>query len=80
MRRFKYNSGAIRRYRSISLHHGRFYFHEGALFELPAQGSDDARTRYENFLRFRIGDQIQVTLAVADLDIFESVPLFGQAQ
>ncbi len=31
-------------------------------------------------MRFRVGDQIQIALAVADLDVFEPVPLLGQGQ
>src|ERR1700722_2425613 len=62
------------------LHHARFHFDEVPLFELPPQGCNDARTRHEHFLRFRVGDQIQIALAVADLDVFEAVPLFRQSQ
>ena len=62
------------------LHHGRFHFDKPVRFELPPQRRDDLRPRQENLLRFRIGDQVQIALAVADLHVFESMPLFRHVE
>src|ERR1700730_4240260 len=62
------------------LHHGSLHFHEAASFNLPPQRRNNPRARHENLLRFRVRDQIQIALPVADLDVFESVPFFGEIQ
>ena len=62
------------------LQHRRFYFQETTRLQLAAQRSDDLRSRDENFANLRVGDQIQVALAVADLDVFQAVPLFGHGK
>ena len=41
---------------------------------------DDFGAGDECLAHFRIGDQIQVALAVARLDIFEAVPLLGHGE
>ena len=61
------------------LHHGRLDFDEAAFLELPAQGRDDAGARDENVAHFGIGDQVEIALAVAGLDVLEAVPLLGHA-
>ena len=49
-------------------------------FQLPAQRSDDLRARDEDLADLRVGDQIQIALAVADLHVFQAVPLLGHRE
>ena len=58
------------------LQHRRLHFQEAARFQLAAQRRDDLRARDEHLADFGIGDQIEITLAVARLDIFQAMPLF----
>jgi len=60
------------------LHHRGFHFQKiMPVHELPHQ-FDDQTAPDEDFLHGRIGDQIEVPLAVAGFDVGEAVPLFGQ--
>src|ERR1035437_466339 len=62
------------------LHHGRFDFNKAVLFELAAQRRNNFGASLENLLRFGIRDQIEIALAVAQLDVFETVEFFGQRE
>ena len=70
-----------RRRASINrLHHRRFDFYKSMRFQLPAQRRDDLRARLKNLLRFGIRDQVEIALAIAQLDIFQTVEFFGQRE
>ena len=62
------------------LHHRRFDFEEIVLDHEVADGADDAAALLEDFAHLGIDDQIEITLAVAGLDVGETVPLLGQRQ
>ncbi len=64
----------------MRLEHGRLHFQESARFELAAQRCDDFRARDEDLADFRIRDQIEITLAIARLDVFQAMPLFGHGE
>ncbi len=60
------------------LHHGGFHFQKIVpVHELPDQPDDQAAPD-EDFLHRRVGDQIQMPLAVAGFDVRQTVPLFRQ--
>ncbi len=59
------------------LHHRCFHFDEIARLQLAPQRRDDARPRDEHLAHFRVGDQVQVALAVAGFHVLQAVPLFG---
>ena len=48
--------------------------------ELPAQRRDDARAGDEDLAHVRVGDEIEIALAIADLHVFQAVPLFGHGE
>src|SRR5262245_26297189 len=60
------------------LHHGRLDFEKSARDEKLANRRDDAAADFEDLPRIGVDDQVQVALAVADLDILQPVPLFRQ--
>ncbi len=62
------------------LHHGRFHFQIPVRFELPAQRGDDLRAGDEDLLHIRVGNQIQIALAIADLHILQPVPFLRHAE
>src|SRR5712691_2423736 len=62
------------------LHHGRLYFDETALLQLPPKRRDDPRPRDKHLLIFRVGDQVQVPLAVANLNVLEAVEFLRHRQ
>src|SRR5439155_20177506 len=41
---------------------------------------NDLRASEETLKRFRVSDEIQVALAVANLDVLQAVPFFGHGQ
>jgi len=60
------------------LHHRGFHFQKiMPVHELPHQ-FDDQTAPDEDFLHGRIGDQIEVPLAVAGFDVRQAVPFFRQ--
>ena len=60
------------------LHHRRLDLDEVARREEGADALDDARAHDEHLAHLRIGDQIEVALPVARLDVGQSVPLLRQ--
>ena len=57
------------------LHHRRLDLHEAAVVEELADLADDLAALEEDFLHLRVGHQIEVALAVADLGVGQPVPL-----
>jgi len=70
------DEGTRRRAAVDRLQHRRFHLDEAAGFQLPADGRNDFRARDENVAHFGVGDQIEIALAVARLDVFETVKFF----
>ncbi len=62
------------------LHHRRLDFDEVARFELAAQGRNDARAGDEDLAHVGVGDQVEIALPVARLDVLEAVPLLGHGE
>jgi len=62
------------------LQHGRLDFHEAVVFHEAAHARDDLRTLLEAQLRFLVGQQVEMALAVARLDVGEAVILFRHRQ
>ena len=62
------------------LHHRRLDLDEAQGVEEAPDGRDDLRARLEHVARVGIDDQIQVPLAIADLDVLQAVPLLRQRQ
>src|SRR6476619_4054479 len=62
------------------LHHRRLDFEKAASNQKLANCRDDAATDFEDLTCIRVDDQIEITLAVADLDVLQSVPFFRQRQ
>src|ERR1019366_4871684 len=62
------------------LHHGRFDFDEAARLQLPAQRRDDARPRYEDLSDLRVGDEVEIALAVARFHVLQPVPFLGHGE
>src|SRR5579863_432941 len=61
------------------LQDGRFYFDETMFVQVASHGCNDAAARNEYVARlFAVGDQIQVTLALAQLNVFQPVVLLRQ--
>src|SRR5215468_4127829 len=60
------------------LHHRCFHFQEIPFLEKAPQETHDVRTFLEKLSYFRIDHQIDIPLAIARLNIRETVPLFGQ--
>src|SRR5205807_4794602 len=48
--------------------------------EKPAHFLDDARARHKHLTRFFIGDQVEIPLAVAELNICKAMPFLRQRQ
>lgn len=57
------------------LEHGGINLEEAALVQIAAQGADYLAAEKEDAPRLLIGYQIQVALAVAQLDVAEAMPL-----
>ena len=62
------------------LHHRRLDFEIAAGVEELAQRREHPAAHLKHFARFRIDDQIEVALAIADFDVGQPVPLLGQRQ
>ena len=62
------------------LHHRRLDLDEAARVEERADRGDRAGPHLEDAPAFRRHDQVEVALAVARLDVLQSVPLLGQRQ
>ena len=59
------------------LHHRGLDFDEAVRVESAAHRLHQLRALQKNFADFRIHDQIDVALAVAQFDVGEAVPFFG---
>ncbi len=62
------------------VHHRRFDFNIAARIEKLPQGSYDLRALRKDLARFLVCNQIEITLAISQLNIRQPVPLFGQRQ
>jgi hypothetical protein len=62
------------------LHHRRLDLEESAGDQELANGGDHPAPHLENAARVGIDDQIEIALAVADLDVLQTMPLLGQRQ
>ena len=62
------------------LHHGSFDFNEVAVGEEGADGGDDLRAEEEGVHRFGVGEEIDVTLAIAEFGIGEAVEFVRRGQ
>ncbi len=60
------------------LEHGRLDLEEAARIEEAAQGAHHFRAHDEYLLNLFVGDEVEVALTIADLDIPQAVPLLGQ--
>ena len=58
--------------------HRRLHLQEAALVQEAADGGDDAAADLKDVAHLRVGDEVEVALAVAHLDVLEAVPLLGQ--
>ncbi len=58
----------------VAIEHRRVDVEEIALVEQAAHGRDDSRPRPENLAHRRVGDQVHVTLPVANLHVLQPVP------
>ena len=56
------------------MHHWCFDFYVTTSVEKPAHFLNDARARHKHLTRFFIGDQVQIPLAVPQLDVRQTVP------
>ena len=65
---------------SDGLHHRRFHFDVAASVEVSADGLNNAAALDENFAHLRIDEQIEIALAVAQLNIGQPVPFLRQRQ
>ena len=54
------------------------HLHESAPVQEPADAADDPAALHEGVGDLRVGDEVQVALAVTSFDIPQSVPLLGQ--
>src|ERR1035438_3761886 len=72
--------GARRRTSINRLQHGLFQCRDPVRRQLPRNGRHDLRTRDEYVPDFGIRDQVQVALAIADLDVFQAMPFFGHRE
>ena len=63
----------------LRLQHGRFDLEKPARVEKIADRGDNAAALDEHVAHMRVGDQIDVTLAVTDVHVLEAVPFFRQA-
>ena len=62
------------------MHHRRFDFDVPSRIKDPPQFLDDSRARYEHLPRLCIGDEVQIPLAIAHLDVRQAMPFFRQRQ
>ena len=60
------------------LHHRRFHFHITAVVEKAPDFADNRAALQEHVLHAGIGNQIEVTLTVADFRVFQPVPFAGR--
>ena len=60
------------------LHHRRLDLEEAARREEAAEGLEEQRALPEDVAGLGVGDQVEVALAVAALDVLQAVPLLGQ--
>src|SRR5260370_17388384 len=61
------------------LQDGRFNFDEAMFIQVASHGRDGATAYHEYIARlFAVGDQVQVTLALAYLNVFQPVILLRQ--
>ncbi len=60
------------------LHHRGFDFHKAASNHELTHGGEDLRTDTERMTRLFVGDQIQITLAIADFLILQAVEFIRQ--
>src|SRR5580692_2303588 len=74
------DKGSCRRASRYRVHHRRFYFYISAAVEKLPQLAHDLRPRLKILTRLFRRNQIQVSLSVSQLDIFQPVPLFRQRQ
>ena len=58
--------------------HGRVHFQEAARVEEGADGGDDAAAGAHRLVHLAVGDEVQVALAVALLDVAQAVELLGR--
>ena len=70
--------GTRRRPTDQRVHHRRLHLHEAPGIEELPEEPDQPGAAEEDLLHRRIGDQVQVPLAVARLDVGEAVPLLGE--
>ena len=62
------------------LHHGRLDFDELAGFQLAAEGRNDARARHEDLADVGVRDQVEISLAISRLHVFEAVPFLRHGE
>ena len=62
------------------LHHRRFHFDEVVLVQRVAERSHQLGPGEEDLTNLGIDDQVEISLAVAQLDVGEAMPFFGQGQ
>src|SRR3981081_647607 len=62
------------------MHHRSFHFDITARIEKSSQFLDDPRPRHKHLERLLIIDQIQITHAVAQLDVTQPVPFLRQGE
>ena len=60
------------------MHHRRLHFQKAPGVEPATERRNDPRTLEKHFARFRVDDQVDVTLTVTLLDIAQPVPFVGQ--
>ena len=62
------------------LHHRRFDFDESVGIERAAHRLHQLAALQKDFAHFRIHHQVDVALAIAQFDVGETVPFFGQGK
>ncbi len=72
------HEGACERSAVARLQHRRLDLDEALAVEVGAHGGDDARPQDEGGSRLLVDEQVQVALAVAELDVREPVERVGQ--
>ncbi len=71
---------ARRRAAGDLLHHRRFHFKVAALVEELPQRAQHLGALHEDFAAVEVGEEVDVALAVANLDVGEAVELLGQCE
>ena len=74
------HKGPRRRAAGDRLHDRRLDLHEAAAVEEPPDRRHGLRAHFEHAAAVGVHDQIEVALAIAGLDVLQSVPLLGQRQ